>query len=171
MKAYKNIIYFTLFVILFYFMTEILVNNIIDNEDFSLWKTLAISFISALGIVYIFFKNPKDFTIERIKAKQKRVIKIAPQDCNANLAPKIIEQLKAKRFKILLSDTRQIQCKSKKGISYAFGEKYVIHLNKNEIVIESVLKYNIPQFDLGVRYEQVNLIEKEIRSLCKETAN
>ncbi len=171
MKAYKNIIYFTLFVILFYFMTEIFVNNIIDDENFSLWKTLAISFISALGVVYVFLKNPKDFSIERIKAKQKRVIKVSPQDCNTDLTAKIIEQLKANRFKILTSDAQQIQCKSKKGISYAFGEQYAIYLSENEIVVESVLKYKLPKFDLGVRYEQVNLIEKAIKSLCKETVN
>jgi hypothetical protein len=163
-KPYKNIVLFGIAWVLFFFVTEFLM-NIIFKDKTPFWKILAISFLSGFGMFYPFLKNSKNFSINMVKKKQKRAIKVEKGNVDTNLKEKIIEQLKLNKFKITNSDLEKIELKSKWNIN-SFGEKYVVSLNEDEITIESFPRLNIFPFDSGRCYEQTNLIEKEIINLC-----
>lgn len=138
--------------------------NMVFNDNTPFWKILSISFISGLGVIYPFLKNGKNFSINKVKKKQKRSIKIHSENLETDLKKKIIEQLKIKKFRIIKSDLNKIVLKSKWNIN-TFGEKYVVNLSKNEITVESVLKFDVFPLDGGIRYEQTNLIENEISKM------
>ncbi|WP_452228860.1 MULTISPECIES: hypothetical protein [unclassified Lacinutrix] len=168
-KEYKSIILFGAAWILFFFLTEFLM-NIFFKDNTPLWKIIAISFISGLGIFYPFLKNSKNFSLNQVKKKQKREITFNAEGLEFSIQEKIIPLLKRNKFKIINSERNTIKFRSKWSLN-SYGENYMLTLKKECITIESTPRSYVFPYDSGTTYKQINFIEKEIINLNLSNKN
>ncbi len=166
MKTYKHILIFSIIWVLLFFIIEYIMNIVFDDK-IPFWKLAAIGLISGVGTAYPIFRKNKNFTLDKIRKKQVRYITIDAYD-NQALIESIVERLRVKRFKIKKYEPHKISLRSKIRRE-SFGENYEIYVHPNEIIVKSVVRFNVFPWDEGQRYRQINIIESEILEACKNS--
>lgn len=161
MRGPKVFILFFLFVAVVFFSTEFILDVVFEDKT-PLWKIVAISLISALGLVWPFVKRKDEFAFADIIKRQNRTINFA--DTPAPPIDKIVEWGKENGFKRIKVNGNTISYTTRLSFK-TFGERYKLHRTENQITIHSFSRYYFDMLDLGVAKSRIDHMEKSIKEL------
>jgi hypothetical protein len=160
MKKALLLLLFAFVWFLVFFLSEFLLSYFFEDQT-PLWKILAISTISAVGICWPFLKNSNEFEPLDLLKMQRVEIKLN-KALEANDFEKLITALKAKGFRIKKNQTaNRIAFRSRISKS-SWGEIYRIDLNDNTAVISSKPLFKIDIYDGGRAKKNIAVIKEVI---------
>ncbi len=167
MKVSKNFVLFGILCVAVFFLVEFTFNQIFDDQT-PLWKILAVSLISGVGLFHPLLKHKANFTFADLLKKQ--YLKVELQNpVHADFLKQLEIQLTKNGFIITeMPANENIICFKTNMSWHSMGEIYKLSYVEKEVRVVSKPKLPWSIFDLGITKGRMNTIEEIILSKQKQ---
>jgi hypothetical protein len=161
MRNLRSLLVFLILFVAVFFLSELLLTKLFE-EDWVLWKTLTISFISAIGFIYpLHRKGLKPADILKYSYTCQENPQLSLEDWHSSL-----EKLFSSRdFKLRLQAKKQSIRIRRKPNRRSFGEVIRVKLQSDKVCIFSRPAYWFDLFDNGECY----ISRQKIKSFLKQS--
>jgi len=131
--------------------------NVVFEDHTPIWKLISISIISGLGLIYPYFKNSKEFDLQKVSRFQKR--KIEHNEIDLDFLKDILASKNIFQKKISVNN----YIFSNKANWKDLGKIYKLKKLDNGVSFKVYPKFCLGIIDGGETYKEVNSIVEEIR--------